>query len=117
MATKIDAIDQRLNALIGLKAWGAEVHDTNDHHYLTLDFGAAIQDPRDSSFDGEWQLHVSSAMWRLDNADGIQVGSGDDLEKAQTIGKLIDNLTVTAAEVTLPALELHLSFENQWTLL
>ena len=110
MTTNIAEVDQRLNALVGLKTWGIEV---DKHKPMLLRFGEPVLDPRDGNTDGEYELHIHHSMWRLETDKEMLVGFGDSAEKIQTLAELLQNHAVIDIQATLPAFELQIAFEKR----
>lgn len=95
-------------ALIGQSAWSVELGIGS---FLTFDFGKEIVSGRDF-VRGEWHLWIMHCAWRLESTDEVFIACESPREKIATEIKTLENRTVTAFEITRPALDTIISFDG-----
>jgi hypothetical protein len=115
-----------VRALIGLECWGAVAGDGTA---LSLDFGRKFPKDRPTpnfhlppvvrENEPEFSLFMRGTPWRVQTATGVVVGWMDDDPKDGPIDRTLERLVgsrVVRADLTAPAFDLMLEFDNGLTL-
>ena len=114
---EIRRIRRKIKPLLGQTVWGIKLLGNKGNYIITLNFGDEIVPAEeDEESYGDWRLWIWRCAWRLDHNDKILAGSMDDQQKIQTQLTLLENLPVYSFQVSRPALDTTINFDNRFDL-
>jgi hypothetical protein len=119
------AFEAELSKIVGLTCWGA-IAGKGTGSMVTLDYGRKIpivpplRNDRLSKvlreYHGEYCIFIEGCAWRLESKRTILCGWGDDADKIGECVQCLVGCRLSAASVTNWALDLNLSFSNDYVL-
>lgn len=106
-------IKDKLNAMVGLKAWNASLGVGS---FITCEFGKALPPNQEGVIHGEWHLWVYCCSWRLEQAGSMLVSSEDPPEILKKAVERLNNLKLLLLEITSPTGDAVFNFEQEISL-
>jgi hypothetical protein len=109
----IQRIQAKLEPLLGNRAWGVSLGVGS---FITLEFGAVIQDKVPESPRGEWHLWVTYSAWYLEKNGEVLSASEDPRPRLRSAVQAMENRMLRSVEITCPALETVFCFDEALSL-
>src|SRR5690349_17368690 len=107
-STDIGALQEKIRPIVGMAAWEVKL---GWGCYITFEFGAPIV--TDGGYThGEWHLWIEHVGWRIETNGEFIAGSEDSREGLITAVKCMENTKIVAIDISPPALQTTIRFEN-----
>lgn len=106
---EMQQIQNKVRPLIGQKVWGVELGVGT---FVTMEFGAPLQDDPRLPPRGEWHLWTYYCAWQIECDGEVLAASEDPRDLLEQTLREFNELTLLGLEITRPTLVTELRFER-----